>query len=180
MKHQDLVIADLLLTVDLGQLSVRHISISLLRHGSELTRFVELLEILTKVDALLEELVAAPGHGHEVEVLKEGDEPDEVGVLQKLLHHVVHRQLDVLEVVPLEQPLLLLSQRLLLTDAGRRGSGTPARVKTVRACRGTPHAWLPESKASRGHGLVELAQAVATLFRHDHGVHTFIEALDLF
>ena len=58
-------------------------------------------------------MVAAPAHGHLIEVFKEGDEPQEVGVLQKLLLDVIDWDLDILEVVPLEQPCFSLSQGFL-------------------------------------------------------------------
>lgn len=65
-----------------------------------------------QVNALLEPLIASPGHCNLVKVLKKGAEPDEVRVFEQLLFHCVKRNLDVLEVAPLEQTGFLLSKGL--------------------------------------------------------------------
>lgn len=114
MEHEYLVVADLGLRVDLGELSVRDISVALLRLRSRLLRPVVLVEILGQVDALLEPVVAAPRHRHLVEVLEQGDEPDEVGILQQLLLDEVNIKFHILKLIPFEQPVLLLDQGFLM------------------------------------------------------------------
>ena len=140
-----------------------------------------MVEVLLEVDALLVPAVASPAHGDLVEVFEQRHEPDEVSVLQKLLLHEVEWYLDVLEAAPLEEPLLLLEQRLLdqkLPDLvvllllcrcisqlkGRNCPAAPCTVtflpiKTVSP--GREHVWLLESDRATFHSY--LAEAVRRL-----------------
>jgi len=86
LEHQDLIIALLSFRVDLRQLSISYVGIPLLGQlvgflALVIAHLVVLSEVLLQVDTLLEPLVASPSHGYLVEVLKERNEPDEVGVL---------------------------------------------------------------------------------------------------
>jgi|TARA_B110000285_G_C14849409_1_gene479218 hypothetical protein len=63
-----------------------------------------------------------------IKVFKERDKPDEVGVLEQLLLHQIKRYFHILEVIPFEEPGLLLSQGFL----NYTGSG----VLTCHMCAG--------------------------------------------
>ena len=65
-----MIVAYFSLRVDLGKFSVRDISISFLRLRLLLHSLVVLTEVLLKVNALLEPMIAAPSHGNLIEVFK--------------------------------------------------------------------------------------------------------------
>ena len=111
---EDLVITAIRMRVQLCKLTICHISITFLRLSPLILHGVVLSEILGKIHALLEPSIAAPRHGDLIKVLEERYEANEVRVLQQLVLHEVYGYFDILEIVPLEQSLLLLSQRLLL------------------------------------------------------------------
>jgi hypothetical protein len=48
-----------------------------------------------------------------IKVFKERDKPDEVCVFEQLLLHQIKRYFHILEVIPFEEPGLLLSQSFL-------------------------------------------------------------------
>ena len=102
LKHQNLITSDISLRVDLCKLSISYICITFLWLRSTYILLIEFREVLLKIDTLLKPLVTSPCHGHLIEVFKQGDKSDEVGVLKELLLDDVEGDFDILEMVPFE------------------------------------------------------------------------------
>jgi hypothetical protein len=130
LEHQDLIIADLGLRVDLGQFSVSHVGITFLRLRLIcLYILVVVSKVFLKVHPLLKPVVTPPAYCHLIKVFKQGYESYKVDVFHQLLFYVVYRNLNILVTVPFEQPLLLLCQsffsaRRLMQLLARRASLT--------------------------------------------------------
>ena len=116
LKHQRLVISNfsIIVRINLGELSISNVSITLLGLLLWLKIFIILREILLQINTLLKPQIASPTHGNLIEILKKGEKSDEISVLEQLLFDKVNWHFDILKVIPLKQSQLLLGQSFFL------------------------------------------------------------------
>lgn len=134
-------------------------------------------------------MIAAPCHSNLVKVFKEGYETDKIGILKELLFNVVYWNLNILEVTPLKQALLLLDQSFLygrLNFSWWCHPSNSLRARTIQArhtffvprCTRNTIPCAERALLSKcqpcAHLLIELTKSSTGVLREDHRLSSFI------